>query len=154
WSSEERAMLASLTLTKLEPLPRDPSNRVADDTAAASLGRALFLDTNLSANGKVACATCHLPTRDFQDDTPLAHGVGVTSRRTMPIAGTAHSPWLFWDGRSDSQWSQALGPLESAVEHGGTRAQYAHVVAEQYRERYEAVFGRLPDLTSIPRHAG
>ena len=71
----------------------------------------------------------------------------------MPIAGTAHSPWLFWDGRADSQWAQALGPLESAVEHGGTRAQYAHVVAEQYRERYEAVFGRLPDLTSIPRHA-
>jgi cytochrome c peroxidase len=27
-------------------------------------------------------------------------------------------------------------------------------VAEQYRERYEAVFGRLPNLTSIPRHAG
>jgi cytochrome c peroxidase len=72
----------------------------------------------------------------------------------MPIAGTAHNAWMFWDGRSDSQWSQALGPLESAVEHGGTRTQYAHVVAEHYRESYEDVFGRLPDLTSLPRSAG
>src|SRR5690349_9921680 len=72
----------------------------------------------------------------------------------MPIARTAHSPWLFWDGRTDSQWAQALGPLESAVEHGGSRGQYAHVVAEQYRAQYESVFGPLPDLTSVPRHAG
>jgi cytochrome c peroxidase len=61
----------------------------------------------------------------------------------MSIVGTAHSPWLFWDGRKDSQWSQALGPLESAVEHGGHRTQYAQLVAAQYRADYEAVFGRI-----------
>ena len=48
----------------------------------------------------------------------------------MPIAGMSRSPFLFWDGRKDSLWAQALGPLESAVEHGGTRAQYAQVIAE------------------------
>jgi cytochrome c peroxidase len=147
-------MLRSLSLRSLEPLGTDASNRYADDARAAALGRDLFFDTRLSGNGKVSCATCHVAARDFQDSKPLADGVGRTARRTMPIAGTAHSPWMFWDGRTDSQWAQALGPLESAVEHGGTRAQYAHVVAEQYRERYETVFGRLPDLTSIPRHAG
>ena len=41
----------------------------------------------------------------------LAQGVGTTNRRTMTIVGTAYSPWLFWDGRKDSQWAQALGPL-------------------------------------------
>ena len=53
------------------------------------------------------------------------------SRRTMPIVGSGHSPWLFWDGRKDSLWSQALGPFEDAVEHGGNRARYAslHEVA-------------------------
>jgi cytochrome c peroxidase len=61
---------------------------------------------------------------------------------------------MFWDGRRDSQWSQALGPLESAVEHGGTRTQYAHVVAEHYRGEYEAVFGKLPVLSGLPRDAG
>ena len=154
WTSDERATLASLTLAKLEPLPRDASNRVADDPAAARFGRALFFDTALSANKKVACATCHLPARDFQDDLPLAHGVGITARRTMPIAGTAYSPWLFWDGRSDSQWSQALGPLESAAEHAGDRAQYAQYVAVKYRQDYEALFGRLPNLSDLPGHAG
>jgi cytochrome c peroxidase len=72
----------------------------------------------------------------------------------MPIAGTAHSAWMFWDGRAGSQWEQALGPLESAVEHGGTRTQYAHVVAEHYRGEYEAVFGKLPVLNGLPREAG
>jgi cytochrome c peroxidase len=72
----------------------------------------------------------------------------------MPIAGTAYSPWLFWDGRKDSQWAQALGPLESAVEHGGTRTQYARVVGAHYREAYEAVFGALPSLDGLPAQAG
>jgi cytochrome c peroxidase len=154
WTAEELATLRSLSLRSLEALGPDASNRYADDHQAAALGRDLFFDTRLSGNGKVSCATCHVATQDFQDSKPLADGVGRTARRTMPIAGTAHSPWLFWDGRTDSQWAQALGPLESAVEHGGSRAQYAHVIAEQYRSRYEAVFGSLPDLTRTPRRAG
>ena len=72
----------------------------------------------------------------------------------MSVTGTAYSPWLFWDGRADSQWAQALGPLESAVEHGGDRTQYAHLVASAYRREYEAVFGALPDLAGLPRRAG
>src|SRR5690606_22783696 len=99
-------------------------------------------------------ATCHVADREFQDDVPLARGVGVTNRRTMPIAATAHAPFLFWDGRKDSQWSQALGPLESPVEHGGTRAQYAHVVADHYRDQYESLFGEMPALQNVPRVAG
>jgi cytochrome c peroxidase len=84
----------------------------------------------------------------------LARGVGTTTRRTMPIAGTAYSPWLFWDGRKDSQWAQALGPLESAVEHGGNRTLYARVIEQYYRTQYEAVFGPLPDLGRSPTSAG
>ncbi|HEX6091296.1 MAG TPA: cytochrome c peroxidase, partial [Gemmatimonadales bacterium] len=71
-----------------------------------------------------------------------------------PIAGTAHGEWMFWDGRKDSQWSQALGPLESPVEHGGDRTQYAQLVASSYRSEYESVFGSLPDLAALPAHAG
>ena len=154
WSAAERATLRSLSLTSLEPLAPDPSNRFGDDPHAAALGRALFFDTRLSGNGQVSCATCHVPAKDLQDGAPLAHGVGTTARRTMPIAGTAHNAWFFWDGRTDSQWAQALGPLESAVEHGGTRAQYAHVIAKHYRAEYEDVFGALPALAQVPRRAG
>ncbi|MBX6364623.1 MAG: hypothetical protein IRZ00_12215, partial [Gemmatimonadetes bacterium] len=154
WSAAEVATLRSLWIGELGPLPPDPSNRYADDPAAAALGQKLFFDTRLSSNGRVACATCHVPGRQFQDDAPLGSGVGRTARRTMPIAGTAYGPWFFWDGRKDSQWAQALGPLESPVEHGGTRAQYAHVVAERYRAEYERIFGPLPDLSRVPRVAG
>lgn len=154
WNAEERTMMRSLSLSSLAPLAPDPSNRYADDSAAAALGRALFVDTRLSGNGKVSCATCHVAAQDFQDGTALGHGVGATARRTMPVASTAHGAWFFWDGRSDSEWSQALGPLESAVEHGGTRTQYARVIGEHYRDEYTRVFGALPSLEGLPAQAG
>jgi cytochrome c peroxidase len=135
-----------LSLEALEPLPRDASNRWADDPRAADLGHRLFFDRRLSANGRIACASCHDPRREFQDGVPLAQGLGAAERRTMPISATAYSPFLFWDGRKDSQWAQALGPLESPVEHGGNRAQYAQVIAQHYRADYERVFGRMPEL--------
>jgi cytochrome c peroxidase len=141
WSAAERELIQSLSLDALEPLSADPSNKYADNPAAAELGKRLFHDTRLSSNGKVSCATCHIAERQFQDGVALAEGVGTTTRRTMPIAGTAYSPWMFWDGRKDSQWSQALGPLESPVEHGGTRGQYVRVLAKEYADQYRAVFG-------------
>ena len=154
WTTAQLEELRSMSITELEPLPPDPTNRVADDPRAADLGRRLFFDTRLSANGRVACGTCHQPERGFQDGLALAVGVGTTARRSMPIAGMARSPFLFWDGRKDSLWAQALGPLESPVEHGGTRAQYAHAMADHYRSEYEAVFGPLPDLSAVPASAG
>jgi cytochrome c peroxidase len=154
WTAEQKVELVSMSLRMLDPPAADPTNRVADDSAAATLGKRLFFDARLSSNGLVSCATCHNPDLDFQDGKPLGEGVGRTGRRTMPLAGMAHNPFFFWDGRKDSQWSQALGPLESAVEHGGTRAQYAHVVAAHYRTEYERIFGPLPDLADIPHTAG
>jgi cytochrome c peroxidase len=154
FSDQEREAITALRLSALDPRPADPSNRFADDSRAAALGQRLFFDTRLSSNGQVSCATCHDPARDFQDGTPVAKGVGTTDRRTMPIASTAWNEWMFWDGRKDSPWSQALGPLESAVEHGGTRSQYAHLVASSYRSEYEAIFGGLPSLATVPQNAG
>lgn len=153
WTEEETRLVVSLGLSSLPPLPADPSNAVADNPDAASLGKALFFDTRFSADNTVSCGSCHLPARQFQDGLPRAKGVGETARRTMPIAGTAYSPWLFWDGRKDSQWAQALGPLESAVEHGTDRAHIAHLVKSFYAEQYAALFGPLPSLDRVPEHA-
>lgn len=153
WSAEEVVLLRSLWIGSLPPLPPDPSNRYRDDPRAAALGEQLFFDTRFSANGAVACATCHDPELGFQDGLPLAQGIGTTTRRTMPLMGTAYSPWFFWDGRKDSQWGQALGPLENPVEHGGNRTQYAHLIMEYYRDAYEAIFGELPDLSELPSDA-
>jgi cytochrome c peroxidase len=154
WSDEELVTLRGLWIGSLPPVPADPSNHYADNPEAALFGQKLFFDTRFSSNDKVACATCHLPDQYFQDGNPLAHGVGTTSRRTMTILGTAYSPWLFWDGRKDSQWAQALGPMESPVEHGGNRTLYAHLISELYADEYTALFGPLPDLSHLPRNAG
>src|SRR5215213_1995893 len=154
WNQDEITTLRGLWIGSLPALPPDPSNKVADDERAVTLGQQLFFDTQLSVNGKVACASCHLPEQEFQDGKPLGQGVGTTARRTMPIAGTAYSPWLFWDGRKDSQWAQALGPMENPVEHGGNRTFYAHLIAELYADEYAALFGPLPDLSYLPRNAG
>lgn len=151
WNEAEISILRGLWIGSLPPLPPDPSNRYADDPRAAELGHKLFFDTRFSATGDVSCATCHQPELMFTDGLPLAQGVGTTDRKTMTIIGTAYSPWQFWDGRKDSQWAQALAPLESAVEHGGTRAMYAHLIAEHYRAEYESIFGPLPDLSDPER---
>jgi cytochrome c peroxidase len=153
WTPAELATLRSLWIGSLPPLPPDPSNTVADDPRAAALGQEIFFDTRFSANGEVACASCHQPQRYFTDGLGQAEGVGKTQRSAPTIVGSAYSPWYFWDGRRDSQWSQALGPLENALEHGGSRTQYAHVVRDdpEYRSRYETVFGPLPDLSDGER---
>ena len=148
WTKEDVAQLNSMSLRELGGAPADPTNRVADDPRAVEFGRKLFFDPRLSANGQVSCATCHIPEKEFQDGIALAKGVDVTNRRTMPIAGMAHSPFLFWDGRKDSLWAQALGPLESPVEHGGSREQYAQLIAAHYRPDYETTFGAMPALST------
>ena len=154
WSAQDKAVLASLSLDRLPPAPRDPSNAVDADPAAAALGKRLFADTRFSRNQSVSCATCHAADRQFQDGLPVGKGVGSGSRRTMPIAGAAHGPWFFWDGRKDSLWSQALGPLEDAVEHGSNRTRIAALLMANYRTEYEALFGAMPDLAGLPADAG
>ena len=71
----------------------------------------------------------------------------------MTIIGAAWQPWLFWDGRKDSLWSQALAPLESRTEHGLTRTEVVRIVGRLYGRDYERVFGPLPPLDRVPERA-
>jgi cytochrome c peroxidase len=146
WSDAEVAILKSLWLKSLPELPPDPSNAVADNPVAAEFGRKLFFDSRLSINGGISCATCHQVERRFTDGLQKAQAIGTTDRNTPSIVGMAYSPWQFWDGRSDSLWSQALAPLEDSNEHATDRTQVLRVIAEDrdYRMTYEALFGALP----------
>jgi cytochrome c peroxidase len=153
WSEAELELIASLSLSSLPALPADPSNAVADHPLAIEMGGKLFNDPRLSSNGQVACTTCHQPDRQFTDGLPVARAMGTSKRNAPSIIGTAWSPWQYWDGRKDSQWSQALAPLEDPAEHGGNRMALVRVLATdpQYRESYTSLFGPLPALDDTAR---
>ncbi len=149
WTSAELAVLASLS--PIGTPPAQVSNRVADKPGTAELGQRLFFDTGLSANGQVACATCHIPDRYFTDGRKLARGIGDAGRHAPTLIGAAWAPFLFWDGRKDSLWAQALGPLEASVEHGISRMGLLHRIAGNHRDAWSATFGPLPDLSDGSR---
>ncbi|MFO0687250.1 MAG: cytochrome c peroxidase [Myxococcota bacterium] len=158
WRESERSLLRSLAIDALPPVPPDPSNRVADDPDAARLGQLLFFDARLSSNGAVACATCHEPERFFTDGRAVSQGVGATNRNAPTVVGSAYAPWLFWDGRRDSLWAQALAPFESAAEMNVSRVEVVRQVARdpEAARLFRSVFGRDPiegDPARLPRRA-
>lgn len=146
--------LEQLARLRLDPRPRpDPTNRFADDPAAAALGQALFFDEGLSPVG-VSCATCHDPSLHFTDGKVLSEGAGTATRHTPSIVGSQWGQWFFWDGRADSLWAQALGPLENPLEMAGDRVSVVQHVLRRHGDAYAAAFGPPPDLGLPEQGAG
>ncbi len=146
FSDRERQRI--LRLSPLEAPPLDATNRFDGDPRAELLGRFLFFDAALSANGEVSCATCHDPRTELSDTEPVAKGLGVGTRRTPSLWNVASQRWFFHDGRADSLWSQALGPIENPLEMGGSRTAVAHRIAREpaLRAAFEELRGPLPEL--------
>ena len=80
-----------------------PSDNPVTDHGA-TLGRALFYDTRLSANNTVACGSCHLQSRAFVDPNPFSKGVEGqrTDRNAMSLVNLRYYPRgrFFWDERA------------------------------------------------------
>jgi len=142
-----------LDLGPLPVLPDDPTNAWADDPTAAWFGRYLFYDPRLSGAGTVSCASCHDPLQGWGDGLALSEAAGTTGRHAPTLWNTGHQRWFLWDGRCDSLWCQATGPIEAEYEMAGSRLEVAHAVAdsEDLREGYEAIFGAMPDLSDTTR---
>ncbi len=82
------------------------------------LGRYLFFDPALSADGKVACASCHSPARGFSDGRPHSIGVGghEVKRNAPSLWNVGFLQRFFWDGRAHSLEEQMRGPLYGSSE--------------------------------------
>ena len=119
FSAQELAQIASHGPWP-PPASPDPSNRVDGKRAAQSLGRSLFFDTRLSADGRQSCATCHVPERAFQDGNTTARGGGL--RNTPSLWNAAQQRWFGWGGTHDSVWSASLTPLLARQRDGADRA--------------------------------
>ncbi|MBS1487228.1 MAG: cytochrome-c peroxidase [Bacteroidetes bacterium] len=108
------------------------------------LGRYLFFDPVLSADGTVSCASCHQPDKGFSDG--LRTSVGITH---IPLKRAAPSLWnvaflknFFWDARATSLEEQIAGPLYAADEMGTTRDQLLKTLngIEAYRDLFRQAF--------------
>lgn len=88
--------------------------------AKIELGKTLFFDKRLSADGSISCASCHQPELAFTDDKVLAEGVDKRkgTRNTPTILNAAFNTSQFWDGRRPSLEAQALDPFINPQEHG------------------------------------
>jgi len=101
-------------------VPHPPGD--APTRARVALGQRLFADKQLSADGTIACGSCHDPKLAFADGEPK--GKGITGKRlarhTPSLWNAAFSPLLFWDGRAPSLEQQAHFPVEHPDEMGST----------------------------------
>jgi cytochrome c peroxidase len=86
----------------------------------ADLGRLLYFDPRLSADGTVSCATCHNPKYAFTDGAAVSTGVrGQKGKRSAPtVINRAYSLAQFWDGRAPTLEEQAKGPMANPIEMG------------------------------------
>jgi cytochrome c peroxidase len=116
------------------PEPGDPN------TPMAQLGKKLYYEEAISANGQVSCNTCH-PIANYGVDnlsTSPGHD-GTTGTRNSPTTLNAYfHKTQFWDGRSPDLADQAKGPVLNPIEMGLTSP-----------EEVEKILASLPDYPAM-----
>ncbi len=132
--------------TSVNGTDNTPSNNLITDDGA-TLGRVLFYDKKLSANGTVSCASCHKQDKGFSDDEVLSIGFdgGLTGRHSMTLINARfyQRGRFFWDERAATLEEQVLMPFQDPVEMGMTLDQVVRTVQSQsyYPELFENAFG-------------
>lgn len=85
-----------------------------------ALGKKLFFDTILSADGTQSCFSCHSPENAFTDNTATSNGVdgNFGTRNSMPLFNLAwnYNERFTWDGKELSLERQALEPVQNPIE--------------------------------------
>ncbi|RUL88699.1 cytochrome-c peroxidase [Tautonia sociabilis] len=112
--------------------------------AKIELGRQLYFDPRLSADGTISCASCHAPDLGYASNTRF--GVGILNQEGTRNAPTAYNRILsaaqFWDGRAPSLEEQAKGPIANPIEMGNTHEAAVTTIREipGYAVQFAAIF--------------
>src|SRR5690242_789388 len=113
--------------------------------AKAELGRYLYFDKRLSADGTISCATCHEPKYAYTDGSAVSEGIrGQKGTRSAPtVINRAFSLAQFWDGRAATLEEQAKGPVANPIEMGNTDEAAAAAIGriQGYRPMFAKAFG-------------
>lgn len=137
--SEADAQLLASAQRYFSQLPEaaDPN------TPLALLGKKLYYETALSANGEMSCNTCHPIASYGVDNLPTSPGHdGSVGTRNSPTTFNAYfHTTQFWDGRSPDLADQAKGPVLNPIEMGLQSAEDVEKILKS-SEEYQAMFTR------------
>ncbi len=88
------------------------------DSELVELGKKLYFDPRLSADGTVSCNSCHNLMVNGSDGRPGSVGVGgkIGARKAPTVWNSKAYSAFFWDGRAASLEAQAKGPLINPIE--------------------------------------
>ncbi|HLK49861.1 MAG TPA: cytochrome c peroxidase [Bryobacteraceae bacterium] len=113
--------------------------------AKAELGKLLYFDKRLSADGTVSCASCHEPEHAYTDGSAVSTGIrGQKGNRSAPtVINRAYSLAQFWDGRASTLEAQAKGPIANPIEMGNSHDACATTISKipGYRPLFAKAFG-------------
>lgn len=113
--------------------------------AKIELGKMLYFDPRLSADGSVSCASCHHPDYGYSNAKQFSPGIkGQLGNRNSPTTlNRLYSTAQFWDGRAKSLEDQALGPVQNPVEMGNTIPAMISTIQgiKRYKPLFKKVFG-------------
>ncbi|MCA0131159.1 cytochrome-c peroxidase [Winogradskyella alexanderae] len=118
-----------------------------------ALGKKLFFDKILSANGTKSCASCHSQQNAFTDNTPTSTGIdGIAgNRNSMPLFNLAwnYSDRFNWDGKALSLERQAEEPVENPIE---LHSDWDNVVSRlQAHPEYPSLFEKAFNTSIISK---
>lgn len=114
------------------------------DAPIVQLGKSLFRDERLSANGQIACASCHDVASGGDDGRRVS--VGFAGRETAVNAPTVLNSGLnfsqFWDGRARTLREQVRETLTSEIEMGANPHKLVQRLSrdDSTVDRFEYVF--------------
>jgi cytochrome c peroxidase len=125
WTKQTRAKYYPNPLASAEfknetirPLP----DAVPTDSAKVALGHDLYVDTRLSIDNTVSCASCHGLETGGVDNKSHSEGVGkqLGGVNAPTVYNALFNFVQFWDGRAKTLADQAGGPPLNPVEMGNT----------------------------------
>jgi len=131
-----------------------PDNALTPERVA--LGHKLYFEKRLSADGTVACATCHDVTRGFTDQLTTSEGIkDQNGHRNAPTTlNVALLQTVFLDGRSPTLEHQAKQPIINPIEMGmpdGQAAVDAIKDDAEYQAAFQKAYGRQVNYDDIGR---
>lgn len=105
----------------IRPIPIE----VPVDLRKVGLGRKLFQDPILSADGSVSCASCHALATGGVDHLRKPVGLHQSAGRvnTPTVYNSVFNFRQFWDGRAETLEDQVDGPVLGKAEMGSTWAE-------------------------------